>query len=43
MKNDLKVYTVGFEDPRFDESVTARRISEYLGVDHQVLTYTLDM
>ena len=42
MKNDLKVYTVGFEAPQFDESVTARRIAEYLGVDHQVLTYTLD-
>lgn len=42
IKNDIKVYTVGFEDPRFDESVTARRITGYLGVDHQVSTYTLD-
>lgn len=30
----VKTFTVGFEDPRFDESVNASNIAHYLGTEH---------
>lgn len=38
----VKTFTIGFEDPKYDESGHAKRIAEFLGTDHseQVLSVT---
>jgi asparagine synthase (glutamine-hydrolysing) len=38
--NRIKTFSIGFDDPRWNESHHARRIAEYLGTDHteQILT-----
>lgn len=33
----IKTFTIGFEDPRFNESDDARIIADYLGTDHKEL------
>ena len=38
---NLKAYTVGFDDPRFDESDIARSIAEYLKIEHQILKFNI--
>ena len=37
---ELRTFTIGFDDPRFDESPHARRVAEHLGTRHteQILT-----
>lgn len=31
----IKTFTIGFEDPKFDEAPHAKNVAEYLGTDHQ--------
>lgn len=33
----VKTFTIGFEDPQFDESISARNISKYIGTEHTEL------
>ena len=39
-KNDLDAFTVGFDDIEFDESIHAKKIANYLGVNHHVYMCT---
>lgn len=39
---DIKAITVGFEDPRFDESQIAKNIAKYLKIDHDVFFFSLE-
>jgi asparagine synthase (glutamine-hydrolysing) len=36
----LRTYTVGFDDPRFDERGAARRVAQQFGTEHHELTVT---
>ena len=36
----INTYSIGFEDPRFDESVHARRVAAHLGTHHTEFTVT---
>jgi asparagine synthase (glutamine-hydrolysing) len=38
----ITALTVGFDEPRTDESTVARRIAEHIGVPHRVLRFDLD-
>ena len=38
---NIKAYTVGFYDSRFDESHAARSIAEYLKIEHQTLKFDI--
>jgi len=40
IRKDITAVTVGFEDPKFDESPIARNIANYLGIKHEVLSFT---
>jgi asparagine synthase (glutamine-hydrolysing) len=40
--NNIKAYTVGFMDSRYDESEHAKSIAEYLGMDHDILKFSID-
>jgi asparagine synthase (glutamine-hydrolysing) len=37
-----KAFSIGFEDPRFDESDYARLVARHLGVDHHLEVFTED-
>ena len=39
-RGKIKTFSIGFEDPSFDESKYARLASEYLGTDHHEQTMT---
>ena len=39
-QNRLDTFSIAFSDPAFDESDFQRRMAEYLGTDHQVVTCT---
>lgn len=36
----VKTFSIGFDDPRFDESEHAKAVATYLGTDHHALTVT---
>lgn len=36
-KNKVKTFTIGYEDSNYDESLSAKKISNYLGTDHTEL------
>lgn len=40
VKNDITAVTVGFHDPRYDESPVARKVAAHLGIKHEVLKFT---
>jgi asparagine synthase (glutamine-hydrolysing) len=40
INSNLRVYTVGFDDPRYDESNIARDITTYLGLEHTIFTFS---
>ncbi len=40
VRNDITAVTVGFHDPRYDESPIARKVSAHLGIKHEVLKFT---
>lgn len=40
VKNDITAVTVGFHDPRYDESPIARKVTDHLGIKHEVLKFT---
>jgi asparagine synthase (glutamine-hydrolysing) len=37
--NKIKTFTIGFEDPKYDEAPFAKRIAKYLGTDHNELYF----
>ncbi|MHC4322542.1 MAG: asparagine synthase-related protein, partial [Planctomycetota bacterium] len=42
LTNNIKAYTVGFSDPKYDESNVAQDITHYLDIDHEILKFTFD-
>lgn len=40
--NSLSTFTIGFDEPTFDESAPARRMAEFLGTNHSQETLSLD-
>lgn len=36
---DCKIFTVGFNDPQFDESKAAQAIAHHLGLEHEILIF----
>ena len=40
VKKNITAVTVGFDDPRYDESTIARKVTAHLGIKHQVLKFT---
>jgi len=41
-KNNIKTYTIGFEDPLYDESMIAKNVANYLGIEHTVFKFTIE-
>lgn len=42
IRSDVRAVTVGFADARLDESPVARKITEHLGIAHEVLCFSED-
>ena len=42
-RSRLRTYTVGFDDPRFDERPVARQVAERFGTDHHELSVSPDI
>lgn len=42
LQNDIRAITVGFEDPRFDESAIAKNVARHLKIDHEVFFFSMD-
>ena len=42
VKGDIKAYTVGFDNPLYDESITAQKIVNFLKIEHQILKFSLE-
>ena len=42
LRKDITAVTVGFDDPRFDESHIASEIAKHLGIDHETLIFSMD-
>ena len=40
--NKINTFTIGFDDPRYDESEPAKNIASYLGTNHHALTCSLN-
>ena len=40
--SDLKTFTIGFEDPKYDESEYAKQVAKYLGTEHFELKCTIN-
>lgn len=40
-KHDLRTFSIGFAESSFDETTYSRQVSEYLGVEHNIDTFTL--
>ncbi len=40
IRDDVRAVTVGFEDPRLDESPVAKRITAHLGIAHDVMCFS---
>ena len=38
----IRTYSIGFDDPSFDESGHARMVAKYLGTDHRERTFSAD-
>lgn len=38
----IRTFTIGFDDPRYDESAAARGVAEHLGTEHHALVATAD-
>jgi asparagine synthase (glutamine-hydrolysing) len=39
--NNIKAFTVGFQDSTYDESEHARSIAEYLGMEHEIFKFSI--
>jgi asparagine synthase (glutamine-hydrolysing) len=39
---ELKTFSIGFEDPSFDETLPARRVAELVGSEHRVALFTAE-
>lgn len=42
IKNNIKAFTVGFDDPVYDESQVARNIAHYLGIEHELFKFSIE-
>jgi len=42
-KSPIKTFSIGFDDPSFDESVHALAVSKHIGSEHEVVTFSPDL
>jgi asparagine synthase (glutamine-hydrolysing) len=42
-KDPIKTFSIGFDDPSFDESVHALAVAKHIGSDHEVVTFSPDL
>lgn len=42
IKSNIKAFTVGFDDPVYDESQVARNIARYLGIEHKLFKFSIE-
>ncbi|MBS1992786.1 MAG: asparagine synthase (glutamine-hydrolyzing) [Cyanobacteria bacterium SZAS LIN-3] len=44
LKSDpIKTFSIGFDDPSFDESIHALAVAKHIGSDHEVVTFSPDL
>jgi asparagine synthase (glutamine-hydrolysing) len=42
-KDPIKTFSIGFDDPSFDESIHALAVAKHIGSDHEVVTFSPEL